>query len=593
MYASPVDWARANRVVGYDESPFPGTYECEPYLVQPQESATHLDPCELLVWLAGSQCGKTMSLQNVFGHMVTQNPGPALWVIPNEKEVDATRVNKIEPFVANTPALAGRMGKNESSRKARDNAVVLSYAGGVLRLGGSRGRATYRQDSAALVVLDDADAFSSHPEGDHLELAKSRIRAYRGRGGKVVVCSKPTLSTTSITLAAYKASSQAVYEVPCLHCGAFFVLWREYFRFEDESRRPYFECPHCSRAIYERAKTEMVRNGKWHHRRPERALHSKGYHFWAAYTPTRYRRWDDMAAALRKANARQAEGEQKTKQTVLGEDWAIAWVPESETRLDDNEKRIYYRREQPFKGRISPASFATVAATDVQHNRIETAIWKFGYKLEGWLWDVIVTQGAPELESTWLRWKEILVEERVQSACVDSKYRMETVLDSITEHMPALLMAGCAVYATVGIETTGPLWPGAIDPGNPKYGRVQPVSIRVNTGKEWLYGVLETVVSPGPGFLHFDTKVTRRLLRQLFSERPVVQPGRKTRYEPRPGRSRNELLDLTVMAKAALDARCAWDVQMEAAIYGLQPHTFDFSDEGEEDDGPASPAGVF
>ena len=228
-----------------------------------------------------------------------------------------------------------------------------------------------------------------------------------------------------------------------------------------------------------------------------------------------------MAAALRKANAHQAEGAQETKQTVLGEDWAIAWVPESETRLDDNEKRIYYRREQPFRGRIAPTG-ATVAATDVQHDHIETAIWKFGYKLEGWLWDVIVTPGAPELESTWQRWREILHEEQVQSACVDCKYKMDTVLDAITEHMPALLNAGCAVYATVGIETVGPLWPGAIDPGNPKHGRVSPVSIRVNTGKEWLYGVLAIVVTPGPGFLHFDTNVTRRLLKQLFSERPLT-----------------------------------------------------------------------
>lgn len=102
--------------------------------------------------------------------------------------------------------------------------------------------------------------------------------------------------------------------------------------------------------------------------------------------------------------------------------------------------------------------------------------------------------------------------------------------------------------------------------------------------------MLERVVAPVPGFLHFDTKVTTRLLQQLFSERPVAQPGRKTRYEPRPGRSRNELLDLTVMAKAALDARCAWDLEMEAAIYGFETQALAFADEVDE---PVEPPGVF
>jgi phage terminase large subunit GpA-like protein len=567
VFPSPVEWARKNRIMSVDESPFPGPYDCEPYLVEPQEAASLMDSCDVVVWLAGSQCGKTTGLQNVLGHMITQSPGPSLWVVPNDKDLEKTRANKLDPFISSTPILRNRLAAERASKKQRDNAVMLTYPGGILKLSGSRGKSTYRQDSARLVLLDDADAFSRHPEGDHIELAKSRTRIYTGRGGKVIIVSKPDVSTASITLKAYKSSSRAIYKVPCPHCGSFFVLWRDYFRFSNEKQRPCFECPSCSRAIYEQAKSQMVRDGHWEHRRPNYQWATKGYHFWAAYTPRRYRSWDNMAAALRDANARQALGDQIAKQTVLGEDWAIAWVPESETRLDEQEKRIFRRRETPFKNRIKPNAI-TVSGTDVQHDRLEIAIWKFGYKLEGWLWHHAVIHGAPEKERSWDRWADMLLAHDVISACVDAKYQMDVVLDAMTERVPQLLIDGCATYATVGTEQNGPLWPGPIEPGNPKDGRVHPVSIRVNTGKDWLYGILKNIEAPGPGFLHFDTKVTRKLLKQLFAEQPVTTAGKKTRYEKRPGRTRNELLDLTVMAKAAVDARCAWDDDVLNFVYG-------------------------
>jgi phage terminase large subunit GpA-like protein len=557
IFGSPVRWAMARRTLGPDETARPGPYRPEPYLVEPMDAASFSDACEVLVLLAGSQVAKTTAVQCIWGHMVVEEPGPSLWVVPTEELIQTTRANKIDPFVRNTPALSARVGKTNVRKKRADNAVMVGYDGGVLKLAASRGTTTYAQDPAKLVILDDVDKFGMRPkDGAHVNLALSRIGTYREQNSKVLVVSKPALFTESETVAAYKSSSRAVYEVPCPHCGHYFVLWRDRFRYKDDMS-PHFECPECTRQIFEHSRDRMVEKGRWHHRAPTRAAIRKGYHFWAAYAPRRYRGWDAMAEALRSAERQLGTGKDTEMQSALGEDWAWAWTPDSESKLDEQEERVYRRREEPFAGRLRlREGCITTASTDVQGNRIETAIWKWAPGLEQWIWLHVVTKSPPELPSTWLAWAEILAFHKVQSATVDAKWKEKVVIDGIMPHLPELFALKCAVYATQGIETAGPIWPGAVEPGNPVNQRAAPVKIRVNTAKAAIYGWLEHVMGPGPGFIHLDTKVHRKLLKQLYSERRVTGSGRKTRYEPRPGRIRNELLDLAVGNLAALEAYC-------------------------------------
>lgn len=507
------EWATKYREISSNASARPGPWDCSltPYLTGIMDACSVDDPCHKVVMLGSAQIGKTEAMLNVIGYRIQQWPTPIMVVVPRDQDVSEYAESRIDPLVQQCPALRVLIKRTEYSKDGSDSAATKRFPGGKLSIRGSRAGATYRSDPFGMVILDDLDAFGNNPEGDHVELAERRTNTFSTNARKVFLISTPTEQGSSRIVREFEQSSKKRYWVPCPECGAFQVLWRKFFRWiDDNPETAHFVCQHCAAAIYERHKADMLANGYWQAERPERSPVVEGFHIWAAYS--NFQTWPNLAESFIQAVAtlRRDHDDDKLR-AVLNTDWAEEYVPEGQMKLKEREMAIYARREPVFAVE-SLELIAQTVGMDVQINRLELTRWGWGKGQEAWLLEHKVIKGIPEHEEPWDEAVEYLIEHKVGAVCVDGNAFTDTVLDKMTARAQTLYENGCAAWAVKGVAGRGPLWPGATLPGNPKDRRFRLVSIRVDAGKDWLFGSLERVLEAGPSYIHFDLNATKNVL---------------------------------------------------------------------------------
>lgn len=575
LCGSVSEWASRYRYVASNASARPGPWHTglTPYLTEIMDACSVENPAYKVVVKGSAQIGKTEALLNILGYRMHQWPAPMMVVVPRDEDVSVYSDSRIDSMIQSSPALRGLVGKTEYERDGADNAAVKRFPGGQLCVRGSRSRATYRSDPFCVVVLDDLDAFANNPEGDHAEQAEKRTNTFSERSRKVVFISTPTEQGASRIDDEYQLSSQNLYWVPCLHCGCYQVLWRNYFRWlGDDPSTAHFVCQHCGAAMTEDEKPAMLAAGQWRPERPERSGVIEGFWIWAAYAPIEFKRWSALARSWMDATeALRARHDDTKIRAVRNLDWAEVFVPESQLRLNEQEREIYSRREPLFDETILPIVVKT-AGVDVQVNRIEVTLYGWGADEECWCLGHLVIKGIPEDDAVWDALEALLIEHKVGAACVDAGAFTDEVLTQITNHAPALFRAGCALYAVKGRHGPGAIWPGLVTPGNVKDGRCRVVTIHVDAGKDWLFGSLSRVTQPGPGYIHFALNMDKRFFNQLLSERErgPQDPRGAAKYLPVHGRQRNEALDCAVYARAALFARATLDERVRTVVFGAR-----------------------
>lgn len=561
-------WAEKNRIVSASISAHSGQWDnsVTPYLVGPMQAASISDPCTHVIFRGSNQIGKTEFILNVIGYRIDQWPVPMMVVLAKDEEIAKYVEARIDPFVRSCPALRRLVGRTEDGDKAADNSKQKRFPGGQLYIASSWSPNTFREKPLGIVVIDDVDACRPPEEGDLVSLAFLRTNTFASRGRKVIAVSTPTEEGSSTISVEYENSSQGIYEVPCPQCGAFFALWRRYLTWIDS--RPdtaHFQCPHCQSAIYHDEKIRMVAAGIWSHQRPELISSRKGFWAWAAYSP--FVRWEEMAARLIEAHAhRKLHGSDEKSKTVLNLDWGETYVPPEQLRLRGIEKEVFDRREPPFMESQLPIIMQTTG-TDVQKDRLEVARYGWGEKRECWLLEHKVFRGSFDSENTWNEWAEYHEKHDIASACVDSSHFTNVVLDQVTRRMVRFLRSGCALYAIKGRAGPGPVWPKFVQPGNVVDGSAKHVIVYVDNGKDWVYESLENKKSPGPSYIHFCTNQSKDFFRQIYGERlrRSTDPRGASRYIEVQGR-RNEALDITVYAYAALWARATFDDRARSGV---------------------------
>ena len=491
---------------------------------------------ETVVVMSSAQVGKTEVISNVIGYHVHQDPSPILAVMPTLELAEAYSKDRLAPMVRDTAALAALIA-DARSRDSGNTLLHKRFPGGHITLAGSNSPASLASRPVRLVLCDEVDRFpvSAGTEGDPVNLARKRATTFWNR--KFILTSTPTIKGASRIEAAFEASDQRRYHVPCPHCEALQPLaWKQLRWPQDNPGAARYVCVECGAEIDHARKLWMLERGDWVAEAPFRG--TAGFHLSELYSP--WRSWGQMAQDFLDAK-RLPETLKTWINTALGEPWE-----EDGEAVDDTgllARREAYTLEEP-----PPGLRVVVAGVDVQADRLETTfVGAAGEEL--WVLGHLVLWGSPTEALVW----------RDLDAALSARYGPYAVagaaIDSGGHHTSqvyafARQRLARRVYAVKGVAGMG----RPLASRGSKVGREQArlFMVGVDTAKELLMGRLK-VAEPGPGYIHFAGDLDEEWFAQLAAEKAVRRSVKgQLRIEWVKQRPRNEALDCVVYALAAL-----------------------------------------
>jgi len=235
-----------------------------------------------IIWVMGSQMGKTANMFNVIGHRLDDDPAPVLYIGPTQNNIRTVIEPKVMEMINSVPDLSDNLVRGKKNTKTK------KIIGGItLRMAWAGSATELAADSAALVVLDELDRMeaSVKGEGDPLELAEARTGTYPD--GKVGVASTPTIGNVeakrhpvtgfehwevsqeigSATWALWQEGSRHEWAWPCPECLEYFIPKLKHLSWPEKSnpiqaeREAVLICPECGSLIPNEKKFWMNSKG--------------------------------------------------------------------------------------------------------------------------------------------------------------------------------------------------------------------------------------------------------------------------------------------------------------------------------------------
>lgn len=566
------EWADENRQLSSSAASEPGPWRTSrvPYLREVMDVLSPSHPAQRIVLQKSARIGGTEALNNAVGCYMTQAPCPIMFVQPSEADAEEWSKDALDPMLESTPVLAGLVTSDQSRRKG-NTILHKRYLGGTIFAVGASTPKSFRRRTARVVAMDEIDAYpgSLAGEGDPVDLAEKRATTYTW-SKKIILCSTPTVKGASRIETAYLASDQRHYLVPCPDCGKRQrLVWSQVHWDEGHPESAEYVCIECGALIPHHKKTWMLdeANGAhWVATNP--GSDTIGFHISALYSP--WVTWAQLAREFTDA-AGDPTREQVFHNTCLGETWDMA----SAEKWDDETLRAL---REPIP--VVPASVACLTASvDVQGDWFAVQIDAWAANYERWTLERRIITGdlsGPE------PWAEL-------DAAIQHRWPMEgggtigvkaTCIDTGGHHTQAVYAFAKArrtrrVWAIKGMGGPGKrLWPRVASRKN--RGNVDLYLLGVDTGKEACHARLRRSAQSaaqrppkcgGPSFWHFSDTLTESYFDELTAEVQIVEYSRASRGAPksgasrrwvmRPGRARNEALDLSVYSLAALEGLLA------------------------------------
>jgi phage terminase large subunit GpA-like protein len=561
------EWADRHRVLSPRASAEPGRYRTDrtPYMREIMDALSPTHPARRVAVMKSAQVGFTEGGNNWIGYVIHHAPGPMLAVQPTVELAKRFSRQRIDPLIAESPALRDRV-RPARSRDAGNTMLSKEFPAGLLVITGANSAVGLRSMPARYLFLDEVDAYppSADEEGDPVALAEARTRTFSWRS-KILLGSTPTIHGVSRIEREYQSSDQRRYFVACPHCGC--RQWLHFERLRWEKGKPetaHYVCEHCDGNIEEHHKTALLQGGEWRPTATAGEGGTIGFHLSALYSPVGWFSWADIARMWEAATTDEAK--RSFKNGVLGETWI-------ETGEVPDWQRLYERREPWKPGTVPSGGLFLTAGADVQKDRIEVSIWAWGRGLESWLIDHIVIDGGPEHAETWSELSALLGKSWLHAHGVRlglAKLGIDTGYEAPAVYAWARAAGVAQVAPIKGVEgfnraapVTGPSYVDATESGRKVRRGARLWTVAVATFKSETYRFLrltrptdeevaEGVVCP-PGFIHLPSGAEAEWIRQLVAEQLVTVKNRRgfQRLEWQKLRERNEVLDCRVYARAA------------------------------------------
>ena len=514
----------------------------------------HEEGINTVVVMSSAQVGKTELILNALGYFMQQDPAPMLVVQPTLQMAEAFSKDRLAPMIRDTPVLTGLV-REPRARNSNNTLLHKTFPGGHVTLAGANSPAGLAMRPVRGGLFDEIDRYpvSAGSEGDPVSLGTKRTTTFHNRFR--LLTSTPTVKGASRIEAAYLASDQRKFYVPCPHCGTMQpLLWANlhWGKGEDghgwDGKDPWLECDDCGGHIDERHKMAMLRGGRWVAEAFAEGV--AGFHLSELYSP--WSSWRKMVADWYAAKG-DSEMLRAFVNTSLGETFE-----ETGKRLELSG--LMARREE-YAAEVPAGGLVLVAGVDVQDNRLEVQVRAYGIGEESWRITRRILWGNPAEESVWRDLDDILIDGRwtheaggqlrVAAACIDSGgHHTKRVYEYVR------LRPGKRIFATVGRAGFGRAMVSS--PSHKRFGKdrrpVELFIVGVDEVKRLEHARLRKEV-PGPGYCHFPLtdEFDQDYFDQLASEelRTKKSMGVATLYWHQV-RERNEALDMSVLDYAAM-----------------------------------------
>lgn len=562
------EWADKHRFLSPRASAEPGRYRTDrtPYMRAIMDALSPSHPARRIVFMKAAQVGATEAGNNWIGYVIHHAPGPMLSVQPTVELAKRFSRQRIEPLIAESPALRERV-KPARSRDAGNTVLSKEFPAGLLVITGANSAVGLRSMPARYLFLDEVDAYpsSADEEGDPVALAEARTRTFSWRS-KVFLASTPTIHGVSRIEREFEASDQRRFFVPCPHCQH--RQWLRFERLRWEKGKPdtaHYQCEACDGAVEEHHKIEMLHAGDWRPTAEAADPSTIGFHLSALYSPVGWMSWA-MIARMWEASLATDEAKRSFKNGVLGETWI-------ETGEAPDWQRLYERREDWQIGTVPSGGLFLTAGADVQKDRIEVSVWAWGRGLTSWFVDHIVIDGGPEHAETWGQLSGLL--DRTWPHAHGTRLGLAKLgIDSGYESPAVYAWARSAGHAQVaplkGVEgfnraapVVGPSFVDVTEAGRKLRRGARLWTVAVATFKSETYRHLRLMrptdeeIAEGAqypaGFVHLPRGLEAEWVKQLVAEQLMSVKTRRgfQRLEWQKLRERNEVLDCRVYARAA------------------------------------------
>ena len=553
------EWADQYRMLSNKASAEPGPWRTDrtPYLREIMDCMSSSSTVQKVVFMAGAQLGKTEGINNVVGYMISEAPGPAMFVQPTIEMAKRLSKQRLESLIHETPRLAEKIAPARS-RDSGNTLFSKEYPGGILLLTGANSATGLRSAPCRWVLLDEVDAFPHDVdgEGDPCALAERRASTFSRR--KIILTSTPTVKDMSRIEAEYLASDQRRYFLPCPHCGHMqYLQWKNLQWREGDPKTAAYVCESCGTHIREHYKSEMLRKGEWRATAVGEDKRTAGFHLSSLYSPLGWKSWEEIVGEFLRAK-NDAPLLKTFVNTVLGE----TWEEEVGAKLGADglrERAEFYESNTVPKG----ASLVT-AGVDVQDNRVAVGLYAWGEGEECWLMWHGEIYGDPAGKKLWSQVDDII--NRTYPRADGESVKVSAVGIDSGGHYTSEVYAYCRERKKKGVFALK----GQSQRNKPPIGKPSKVDINykgqvlknsaelfpvgVDTIKSTLFGRLKHNET-GPGYIHFHNEAGQEYFKQLTAERQVVRyvKGFAIReWKKKPG-DRNEALDVLVYSYAALN----------------------------------------
>ena len=501
-----------------------------------------------VVIMSSSQIGKTEIINNIVGYHIDQDPAPILLLQPTLEMAEAWSKDRLAPMLRDTPCLAGAV-KDPRSRDSGNTVRHKVFAGGHITMAGANSPASLASRPIRIVLADEIDRFppSAGSEGDPVNLARKRSTTFWNR--KLILVSTPTIKGFSRIEAAYEDSDQRRLYVPCPDCGEGQTLkWAQVVWDEGSPHTAMYACQHCGTLWDDAARWAAIRNSYWQAGADFNGV--AGFHLNEMASP-----WVKLGDTARNFMDAKPHPEQlKTWiNTTLGETW------EEEGETVDNEATAA-RKESYGPDALPDEVVLLTAGVDVQGDRLEAECVGWGADEESWGVEYKIIRGDPDQAAVWSELGEWLStvyatesgrQLRIEAACIDSGYKADRVYRFTSGNSRRRW------WAVKGQGGPGrPVWPRRASKGART--RAPVFILGVDAAKEVIYGRLNKVNEPGPGYMHWPAldcyddeyfaQLSAESVRTKYVRGVPVREWRQTR-------ERNEALDCRVYSYAAMIGR--------------------------------------
>lgn len=587
---SLTEWSDKYRYLAPEASAEPGKYSSmrTPWVRGPQQALS--DPAvRVVVNMKASQTAWTDGvIVNYLLQLIDEDPCGIVGMFPKIEAAEDFVTEKLGPAVRATPRVRNLIDVSDK-RRAGNKKLKKPFRGGFLKLVGSNSTSSVKSTSARVIVVEEPDDANNNikGQGDTITLIEDRNKTFED--GKLIFGGTPTIKDLSAIEAAYLASDQRKYFVPCHDCGEVHVLDWEHVKYTEDADIAHevfgrvrldsalYACPHCGSLWDDEQRfanvqaAETTPGAGWQSTAPFTGTAGFGYvselysGFYASRLPI-------LLARYLKAQHERKHGDE-TKwiafvNTCLGR-------PYEYTTSAATADALRERGEDYPELTVPAGGLALTVGIDVQHDRVAVIIRAWGREQESWLvyWGELAASGrvADEHDPVWHDLEQLAYSPRpsaagyavpVHAVSIDSSDgqtndAVYTWVRSMSAKYPAVkTMAVKGASDSVDKEIFNPART-AVDTSSPtkaaRFG-LRVFIVGTNKAKD-LFSERLNLTGSGPGRVHYYRDVRADYHDQITAE--VKAPSRRHRgrkvWQKKSG-VRNEGTDCEVYAMHAARA---------------------------------------